>query len=662
MHTPNHRSQVCPTSYKTAGSTPIRESLGPFLNFPHSVPQTPEMFATHHHHHHHHVVGSDIDYTDNNYNSLINNAEMINQTFDAATEDIDLDLLFENQPAFVETTDKMVTTPIDVKSKIKKAYNSSSVLAASSSSKQRNMSPLKNKRLSKEKRSSKGLGAAMKRIRMSDTYKEDDDSSSSSSSDDDDDVVDMKNNNIAQSNNEPERIVIKPKSRGRYAKKMCVSSAMKPVHVEKPTPSDPATDNIFREIITNHAKPKVVDTNNRMFTSHMLETGYYMFIVSKPTNDDDDDETYTLRYINCVHSVHNEYTAHHMHNDRFVLVVTLERYRFMISYHLLLDMNIAIPTQDQFSEKQLADTNKNMCIFEEVKDFKFLSLLVNTFNLDQVYIQGKMSLLLASVGQDKARMIHDRLASMINTKVLFTLPLSVTKKEAPNVEELKKYDMSMYVEDIMKFTTGLKFKKLDQVSRKITRAQIVDATAQSLSFWYENKQVVKNKNNTHNVEKSNFTYKYGCIARQFYDVAQKGVKKLFKVKKENGSSKLIDNYLNACKERLDNHSFILVTTKADERITIIKMGSEFLWITSVIKDIVVSDIVKDYKMYNHYIYNLNNGNRKEINIRHNGMIKLLSNYTGGRLTLNETNTIAIEKFACNFESIIFDKKSAQNTE
>ncbi|ACI47507.1 IE-1 [Spodoptera litura nucleopolyhedrovirus II] len=707
MHTPNHRSRVSAASYKTAGSTPIRETLGSFLNFHHPIPQTPEEMQLNNN-----PLTNDADYTDNSYNQFINNVHSINQTYDAVTQnsifdptvsqDIDFTTLFgadqsnvSETAATVKNNSAVAPSPpmkVSKKNKTKKPSNSSSVASSASFSKQRAssssssqqqqqqqiMSPLK-KRLSSKRSSTKGMGTAVKRIRMSD-YAIDSSSSSdesddkNSSSDDEEyvkknDVIVLEKNNVAKNNvthlvvnDDAERILIKPKSRGRYAKKMCVSSALKPVHVEKPTPSDPATETIFNEIITK-TKNKISNDNNRLFTSHMLDTSYYMFIVSKSANAD---EVYTLRYINCVHSVHNEYTAHHMHHDRFVLIVTLERYRFMISYKLLLDMKIEIPIQDQFSEKQLTDNNKNLCIFEEVKDFRFMSLLINTFRLDQVYIQGKISLLLASVGEKKARVIHEQLTQMIDTKVLFTLPLSITKKEAPNQEELKKYDMSLYVDDIIKYTAGLRFKKManDDDENKLSRAQIVNAVTQSLSFWYENKQGGKNKTKTNAAaaEKSSFTYKYGCITRQFYDPAQKGVKKLYKVKKENGSAKLIENYLNACKERFENHSFILITTKSDERITIVKKGMEFLWITSVIKDIVVTDIIKKYKMYNHYIYNLNNGSRKEINIRHNGMIKLLSNYTGDRLTLNETNSIAVNKFGCNLEKVIFDKKSAQNTE
>ncbi|ACI28854.1 IE-1 [Agrotis ipsilon multiple nucleopolyhedrovirus] len=449
------------------------------------------------------------------------------------------------------------------------------------------------------------------------------------------------------------RTIIKPKTRGRYAKKMCVSSALKPVHVSKPSIGDPATEMLFRDIILDQQQSDERPENNRRFASHMLDTSHYMFIVTRPINADAK-EKFTLQYINYVHSVYNEYTAHYMHHDRFVLVVTFERYRFMISYHLLLDLGVDIPLQDQFSEKKLADNNKNMCFFEEVKDFEFLSLLTNLFGLDKVYVQGKISLLLASIGEHKARSIHEHLTEMIADKSLFTLPFHMHKKEA-NPEELAKYDMSLYVEDIMKATNGLRFKTLPPLNfnKEYTRAEVLQGLAQLLSPWYNLKEPKDPK------DKNSFTYKYGCIARQFYNTDDKGVNKLFKIKKESGSARLIENYLTACKERLDNHSFILVTTKSDERITIVKKGLEFLWITSVIKDIVVADLVKKYRRYNHYIFNLNTGNRKEINIRHNGMIKLLAYYTGGLITREELKSIACTKFECNFDYILYEKTKAK---
>lgn len=290
-----------------------------------------------------------------------------------------------------------------------------------------------------------------------------------------------------------------------------------------------------------------------------------------------------------------------------------------------------------------------MCYFEEVKDFEFLTLLTNFFHLDKVYVQGKISLLLASIGEQKTQLIYNNLSEMIVDKSLFTLPFHMCKKEA-NPEELAKYDMSLYVEDIIKATKGLRFKTLESV-KKFSKAQVLDGIIKQLAPWY-NKEARDSRDNK---EKNNFTYKYGCIARQFYNCADKGVNKLFKIKKENGSCRLIENYLKSCKELFESHSFILITTKSDERITIVKMGKQFLWITSVIKDIVVSDILRDYKMYNHFIFNLNSVNRKEVNIRHNGMIKLLAYYTGGWLTMEEVKAVACSKFECNFDSILFDK-------
>lgn len=583
--------------------TPMKDSLGQFLLFTDTVPRTPEIVNQ--------VAESDA-YTDKNYNSLINSVDIINHTYDAGTQDIDMD--------FLNILNDDTIKP-DVVAELTR--------------------PKSSKR--------KGLGAASKRIVMKRSREADDDDSTNNYDETESVVVAESDNNYVEEETKPiARTIIKPKTRGRYVKKMCVSSALKPVHVSKPATGDPATETLFRDIIMeqpNDMRPE----NNRMFASHMLDTSHYMFIVTRPINSEED--TYTLQYINCVHSVYNEYTAHHMHHDRFVLVVTFERYRFLISYHLLLDLGVDIPMQDQFSEKKLADNNKSMCYFEEVKDFEFLSLLTNLFHLDKVYVQGKISLLLASVGEYKARLIHNHLTEMVNDKSLFTLPFHMCKKEA-NPDELAKYDMSLYVEDIMKATKGLHFKTLPVMDKKYTRSQLVAGIAESLSAWYKNNKELRT-GETNN--KNNFTYKYGCIARQFYNTNDKGVNKLFKIKKESGSARLVENYLKACRERFENHSFILITTKSDERITIVKMGSEFLWITSVIKDIVVSDIVKNYRMYNHYIFNLNNGNRKEINIRHNGMIKLISYYTGGWLTMDELKSVACTKFQCNFDNLFYAK-------
>ncbi|AIZ48700.1 ie-1 [Agrotis segetum nucleopolyhedrovirus B] len=638
--------------------TPTQDNLGSFLKFNKNnpIPRAPEVLDQ----------NSESEFPDQTYNTLMKNVESINNNscYDIATQDFDLQFLNTINDDNIKPEAVIVTE------------ENMFVKRTSSSTKTTNPLTPPTSPPTTTIVKAKGLGTATKKLDMKRSYR----TMISDNNDDDEDEADADEDNEEETEKETisknkkklstpvsnlttpsssssssesvSRTIIKPKTRGRYAKKMCVSSALKPVHVGRPSCGDPAAETLFRDIILDRqssgdmARPE----NNRMFASHMLDTSHYMFIVTRPINAAD--ERFTLQYINYVHSVYNEYTAHHMHHDRFVLVVTFERYRFLISYHLLLDLGVDIPLQDQFSEKKLADNNKNMCFFEEVKDFEFLSLLTNLFGLDKVYVQGKISLLLASIGEYKARLVHEHLTEMINDKSLFTLPFHMCKKEA-NPEELAKYDMSLYVEDIMKTTNGLRFKTLPGMDKNFTRAQVLTGLMKSLAAWYNHKEPKEAK------DKNNFTYKYGCVARQFYNSADKGVNKLYKIKKESGSVRLIENYLRACKERLENHSFILITTKSDERITIVKMGLEFLWITSVIKDIVVADLVKKYRRYNHYIFNLNTGNRKEINIRHNGMIKLMSYYTGGWVTLEELKTIACTKFECNFDSILYEKTKAK---
>ncbi|AUV65408.1 IE-1 [Alphabaculovirus myunipunctae] len=472
--------------------------------------------------------------------------------------------------------------------------------------------------------------------------------------DDDDDDYDI-NKDVGvdeEEEDDEDRIkrVIKKMPRGRY-KKMTVSSVVRAVHVTEPTPVDPATYDFFNSITANEADDDQPIFNNRLFASHMLDTGYYMFIVVKPSGPSK--LPYTVRYVSCVHSVYNEYTAHHIHHDRFVLVVTYERYRFLISYHLLLELEIDIPQQDQFSERKLNNTQRNQCFFEEVKDFEFLTLLTNYFHLDKVFAQGKISLLLASIGEQKARVVHSALTEMIDNKTLFTMPFYMFKKEAS--EEMAKCDSSMYVDDIVRLTRGLKFCTMtDFKTKKMSRAHVVEKVVESLSFWLRPKDV----RSSDVKEKTYFTYKFGSVVRLLYNQKDKGVNKLFKIKKENGTVQLIENYLNACKEEESADNFILITTKSDERITIIKMGIEFIWITSVMKDIIVSDIIKKYRMYNHHIFNMSSVNRKEINNRHNGLIKLMAFYTGKCLTMEEIKRVAINNFECNYDLKLHYSKSS----
>jgi Trans-activating transcriptional regulator len=615
------RYQQCEGSH-----TPSRNDINKYLKFHDKLPTAP-------------CDDNAKVFSDHSYNTLINNVDTITANYDAEIDffkdnvdlGIDISLSGINDMAVgdlhISTTDAQ------------KNYYNPAVVATNSHC---DTGSVGNKHIRET-----GLGVGKKILSMKRKLEEenDDDISDDENSDDDDRSDTNIDEGIVEDDKPLKSAVIKSKPRGRY-KKMTIANVVRPVHSGKPTPVDPATDTLFRNILMHQPSDLSSINNNRMFASHLLDTGYYMFIVVKPSSENNTDDMYTIRYVNCVHSVYNEYTAHHSHHDRLVLVVTYERYRFLISYQLLLDLEIDIPQQDQFDDKKLHTKNqKNQCFFEEVKDFEFLTRLTNFFHLDQVFVQGKISLLMASIGENKARFVHHTLGEMINNKSLFTLPFHMCKKEA-SAEELAKYDQSMYVEDIMKLTRGLTFVTLPENKKKnINRLQIIEKVVNSLSFWLRSKDV----RSSDMKEKSYFTYKFGSVVRLLYNQSDKGVNKLFKIKKENGSARLIENYLNACKKEPNAHNFILITTKADERITIIKMGVEFIWITSVMKDIIVSDLIKKYRLYNHHIFNLNSVNRKEINNRHNGLVKLMAFYTGKCLTMDEVKTIAINNFECNYE-------------
>jgi Trans-activating transcriptional regulator len=429
---------------------------------------------------------------------------------------------------------------------------------------------------------------------------------------------------------------LKPKARGRYEKKKINIS--KEPNIHQHVPSSPAVRKLFKTIIEDASYYS--EEENRKFLSHLLDKGNYMFIISIPPQESK--SLFILEFINCVHSIYNEYINNYMHKDRFVLVLTLEKFRFMISYHLLLKLGIKIPQQDQFSDSLLQE-NDNQCHFAEITDFEFLNLLTNRFNLDRVFVQAKFSMLLASIGEIKAKSIYKTLSVMIQDNSLFTLPFHTMRKESIMEEKIQS---SLYVDEIIKYSRNMKFYICDKKQKLKTSDEIF----LSLQFWLRSKDEpsrhIKKK------EKNYFTYKFGSIARMLYEKDNKNLNKLVKVKKETGSAKLIEYYLSNCQNLPEAHNFILISLKTDERITIIKKGLELFWITSVMKDIVVSDFTKKYRLYNHYVLSLNNAYRKEVNNRHNGLIRLVSLYISEAIELNNVKEIAVDKFSCNFQEYI----------
>ncbi|UJZ88956.1 ie-1 [Erannis ankeraria nucleopolyhedrovirus] len=384
------------------------------------------------------------------------------------------------------------------------------------------------------------------------------------------------------------------------------------------------------ELINQTADDKIV----RSFVDYITNNAYYMFIICKPKNLED---KFRLFYVNCVNSVAIEYTARYSHVDRLVMVVSFDKFKFLISYELLKALKIAIPNSEDFSAKVQAQ-NK-ICNFNEVKDFEFKNALIGYFGLDIVYTRIKTYQLFSCIGENKSASIVQSVYENHNNKSLYTLPFNLYRKEAAKDDIV--CDVSPYVQNIVTYSEKLKFKTLP----KIENENVMEYVLESLKFWLRDKN---EKSSSVKDKDCFFTYKYGSVVRMFYN-EKNNLSKLIKIKKEvNASSSLIESYLETAGAVDDSHNFILITTKADERITIIKVGTEFFWITSVIKDIIATDIINSYKKHVHHVFNLNKSNRKEINNKHNGMIKLLTYFTGGYLTIDNLLHVAQNHFECNY--------------
>jgi Trans-activating transcriptional regulator len=456
--------------------------------------------------------------------------------------------------------------------------------------------------------------------------------------------------NETDNSDEPKKRTYVKKARGRY-KRAKMETAIK---IEKDLksdaqPADPVVFSIYnsqckktQESFNDHCQKSqsellnqtVDDKIARSFVDYITNNAYYMFIVCKPKNLQD---RFRLFYVNCVNSVAIEYTARYSHLDRLVMVVSFDKFKFLISYELLKTLKIAIPNSEEFSAK--AQAQNKICNFNEVKDFEFKNALIGYFGLDIVYTRIKTYQLFSCIGENKSASIVQSIYENHNNKSLYTLPFNLYRKEAAKDDIV--YDVSPYVQNIVKYSEKLKFKQLPKIEDK----NVMEYVLESLKFWLRDKN---EKSSSVKDKDCFFTYKYGSVVRMFYN-EKNNLSKLIKIKKEiNASSNLIESYLETAGAVDDSHNFILITTKADERITIIKVGTEFFWITSVIKDIIATDIINSYKKHVHHVFNLNKSNRKEINNKHNGMIKLLTYFTGGYLTIDNLLHVAQNHFECNY--------------
>ncbi|AXS67689.1 ie-1 [Cryptophlebia peltastica nucleopolyhedrovirus] len=371
-------------------------------------------------------------------------------------------------------------------------------------------------------------------------------------------------------------------------------------------------------------------TDDRRFTDCISSTYYYMFIVCEDNNNGN---VYKIHYVNCVARVTVEYAARYSCIDNYVMVVSINNHRFMISYNLLKKLNVKIPKSEDFNE---SSKNKNKCQFNEVKDIDFMATLINMFHLDICYVQSNMMLMLAALGPSKAPFIADRLYYMINQSVIFNLPINLAIKESQSTENVD--DISAYVQEIMKYSAKAKFETLKH-------GEIgMDKIVKHVDMWFNNK-----KDKTWPFF---FTYKYGSVVRIFYNKNDDSFNKLLKVKnrKENNGVNLIETYLNSSVNSDTSENFILINVKADERITIIKKGKKYVWISTVCKEINVLDIISKFRRFRHHIFDVSCVARKELNNTHNAMITLASFYVKNVISSKQAEEIASQKFNVKYRS------------
>jgi hypothetical protein len=213
---------------------------------------------------------------------------------------------------------------------------------------------------------------------------------------------------------------------------------------------------------------------------------------------------------------------------------------------------------------------------------------------------------------------------------------------------LVRMQQSQYLADIIKYSEDKRFIKYQGREKREDRLM---AARSKLEFWYKNRIEDKDKNCYY------FTYKYGSVAKIFFTLNTKDTKRFCSIKrnktKDVSDLVLIENYLDVCAQKPDCDNFILVVNKKDERISIIKNGDTFFWITSILSEIIIGDVLDKYKLMKHHVFKLNIRNRKDINIKHNGIIMLVSMYTSKYLDLEGIIDIGINNFRCEYYKKIF---------
>ncbi|AXU41462.1 IE-1 [Alphabaculovirus altermyunipunctae] len=391
---------------------------------------------------------------------------------------------------------------------------------------------------------------------------------------------------------------------------------------------------------------------SRRFVDFYTSKMCHMFLITEPNENGND--KFELRYINTVHSVMHEYKTYHVSNGNSVIVLTLNRYKFLIVEQLLDAMNMPVPLAERIDAPK-----QNEVSFTDIKDNKYISLLVKHFDLDTVIAQTELMFLYSAMDRNKGKYVHNKLTNLVEDNTLFSLPVNVSRKEAANAEDevqnICNSQESKYVKDIVYHAQTIHFNQVENVSRYQPQSyyKYIDRLKEEISIWLP----AALTNYRGDIKKKrDFTYKYGSVARIFFSSSDSDILK--QVRKEKGGRFLVENYLQ-CNREDTTDSFILIDTKQDERLTIVKKGLSFIWLNSIHTDIKPADIIDKFKFGTHHVLSLNKNTRKEVNARHNGLIKLIAHFTSGALKINHVVMLAKEFYKIKHQCIEYKDNKLQ---
>nr|AFS51887.1 immediate-early transcriptional regulatory protein-1 [Dendrolimus kikuchii nucleopolyhedrovirus] len=444
----------------------------------------------------------------------------------------------------------------------------------------------------------------------------------------------------------------KNKIRPKYKKTMiqsCVTTE-EAIHQQVEITTTASTLDISN-YFTNDFVPYLMQFENKemhcnRFSEHMSENGYYMFVVKKTTSSSSSSSSqppFNIMFAKYVTNVTYEYTNNYSGIDKLVFVVTFDKVRFMISHKLVKECGIEIPFSQNFEDKDIQ--NPNQCLFQEAHH-NFKAALTSYFNLDLYYAQTKFVTVLQSMGESKTGLLLTKLFYMYKDRSLFTLPVMLSRKESDVDNSTSSqsggsgnFVISHYVSQIIKFSENLQYPKNDY------------------------NEIVMNRLDEIVSKKSTLTYKYSSVANLLfnnYKYSDNGVSgsnsncdNLKKIKKEDGSLHIVEQYLSQNSNDAQSNNFIVLTFKHDERLTIAKKAQEYFWVFGEIKDADVNQIIHKFNKCIHHTFVIAKVNRRDSTTIHNNLLKLLALILQTLVPIANAVAFAERKLNCKYKLIKF---------